>query len=77
MNQFQVPAAIRARHVKPDNRASAPADVVERASCARLPMASPRDGTCRPLMGNPAHLTRTTEAQAMHPFNFPRRSRHG
>ena len=70
MNQFQVPAATRACHVTPDNRVSAPADVVVRASCARLPTASPRHGLHRPRKGNPMHRTRTTEARGMHILNL-------
>jgi hypothetical protein len=77
MTKFQVPAATRASHVKPDNRASAPADVVERASCARLPTASPRHGLCRPRKGNPARLTRTTGDWGMHHLNLQGEANHG
>lgn len=71
MTRFQDPAANRAHHLKPDNRASAPVEGGD------SPRTSPRHGTCRPRKGNPAGLTRTTEGWGMHFRNLNLGANHG
>jgi hypothetical protein len=64
ISAFQAPAANRAHHLKPDNRASAPAEG------GASPRTSPRHGTDRPRKGNPADQTRTTEGWGMQFLNL-------